>query len=257
MSRKAWYYLYVTLILLLVLVTKNVVGVTCEFCKNFVNFLTLRCKSKITSITTVATESTNRPLTSNESLVTVNNNNEIITCVNQDFDSHEKENRDHEFRCYCRCSFNSFRGLNTHRRTCFVGESIDIKELFKDAMEEILNNATYENDEIIDYEDLPKGLIKRRVILPNSVQEWEHANEYFRGHLRHSNKVKDANKEINDMKNKIYEYFCETHRQVKDKEINEFENWTKNQLKNHLKLLKSQNPKPVEDIKRASHLLRK
>ena len=146
MSRKAWYYLYVTLILLLVLVTKNVVGVTCEFCKNFVNFLTLRCKSKITSITTVATESTNRPLTSNESLVTVNNNNEIITCVNQDFDPHEKEKRDHEFCYYCGCSFNSLRGLNTHRRTCFVEESIDAKELFKDAVELIVNDATYEND---------------------------------------------------------------------------------------------------------------
>ena len=51
------------------------------------------------------------------------------------------------------------------------------------------------------------------------------------------------------MQNKIYEYFSETHGQVKDKEINEYKNWTKNQLKSHLKLLKSQNPKPVEEIK--------
>ena len=77
MSRKAWYYLYITLILILVLVTKNAVGVTCEFCnKEFIHFSkhTWRCKSKITSIATVVTESTNRPLTYNESLVTVNNN---------------------------------------------------------------------------------------------------------------------------------------------------------------------------------------
>ena len=38
------------------------------------------------------------------------------------------------------------------------------------------------------------------------------------------------------MQNKIYEYFSETHGHVEDKEINEYENWTKNQLKNHLKL---------------------
>ena len=60
--------------------------------------------------------------------------------------------------------------MNTHKRTCFVGESIDAKELFKYAVEEIANDATYWNNEIIDYKDLPKGLIKRRVILPNSVQ---------------------------------------------------------------------------------------
>ena len=129
--------------------------------------------------------------------------------------------------------------MNTCSRTCFVGESIDVKELFKDAAEEIVNDATYENDEIIDYEDLPKWLIKRGVILPSSVQEWERANEYFRDHLYHSNKVKDVKKEIYDMQNKTYEYFSETYGQVKDQEINEYKNWTKNQLKKHLKILKS------------------
>ena len=124
-------------------------------------------------------------------------------------------------------------------------------------MEETVNDATYENDDLIDYEDLPKSLIKRGVILPNSVQEWECANKYFRDHLHHNNKVKDSNKEINDMQNKIYEYFSETHGQVKDKEINEYENWTKIQLKKHPKLLQSQNPKPVEEIKRVSRVLRK
>ena len=41
------------------------------------------------------------------------------------------------------------------------------------------------------------------------------------------------------MQNKIYQYFSETHGQVKDKDIYEYQNQTKNQLKNHLKLLKS------------------
>ena len=76
------------------------------------------------------------------------------------------------------------------------------------------------------------------MILANSAQGWELANEYFRHHLHHNNKVKDVNKEINDMQNKIYQYFSETHGQVKDKDIYEYQNQTKNQLKNHLKLLK-------------------
>ena len=118
-----------------------------------------------------------------------------------------------------------------------------------------MNDATYENDEIIDYEDLSKGLIKRGVILLNSVQEWQRANEYFRDYLHPNNKFKNVNREINDMQNKIYEYFSETHGQVKDKEIKEYENWTKNQLKNNLKSLKSQNPKPVEEIKRVIAVL--
>ena len=106
MIRKAWCYSYITLILILVLVTKNAVGITCEFCnKEFIRLSkhTWRFKSNITSITTVATESTSRPLPFNESLVTVNNNsnnnnnnnnnnNEIIPFVNQDFDPHENEN---------------------------------------------------------------------------------------------------------------------------------------------------------------------
>ena len=115
--------MYIILILILVILTKNVAGVTCEFCnKEFIHFSkhTWRCKSKIILITKVATESTDRSLTSNGSLVTVYNNNEITTCANQDFDVQVNEKRNHEFRCYCGRSLNLLRGLNTHRRTCFV-----------------------------------------------------------------------------------------------------------------------------------------
>ena len=61
-------------------------------------------------------------------------------------------------------------------------------------MEEIANGATYENDEINDYEDLPKRLIKKWVILPNRVQEWKRANKYFRDHRHHNNEVKMSTK---------------------------------------------------------------
>ena len=61
-------------------------------------------------------------------------------------------------------------------------------------MEEIANGATYENDEINDYEDLPKRLIKKWVILRNRVQEWKRANKYFRDHQHHNNEVKMSTK---------------------------------------------------------------
>ena len=61
-------------------------------------------------------------------------------------------------------------------------------------MEEIANGATYENDEINDYEDLPKRLIKKWVILPNRVQEWKRANKYFRDHRHRNNEVKMSTK---------------------------------------------------------------
>ena len=61
-------------------------------------------------------------------------------------------------------------------------------------MEEIANGATYENDEINDYEDLPKRLIKKWVILRNRVQEWKRVSKYFRDHRHHNNEVKMSTK---------------------------------------------------------------
>ena len=61
----------------------------------------------------------------------------LITQVENTFDPLENENKDHKFRCYCGREFNTLRGLNTHRRSCFVGKTPVTKELFKDTTEEI------------------------------------------------------------------------------------------------------------------------
>ena len=102
--------------------------------------------------------------------------------------------------------------------------------MFINAVEEITEVVINENEEIIDYEDLLERLMKSGVILSNSAQEWECANQYLRDHLHHNNEIKDVSKEINGMQNKIceYFYFSETYGQVKEKEINEYENWIKN-----------------------------
>ena len=49
------------------------------------------------------------------------------------------------------------------------------------------------------------------MFLPNSVQDLESANEFFRTNIYHSANIEDVNSEIRDMQNTIYNYFAETH----------------------------------------------
>ena len=77
----------------------------------------------------------NQSLSPNRSLATQNNNNVFIAQVENTFDPYENENKDHKFRCYCWHEFNTLRGLNTRRRSCFFGKTADMKELFKDTRE--------------------------------------------------------------------------------------------------------------------------
>ena len=59
--------------------------------------------------------------------IVVNLNNEIRNIDNRSYDPHE-QNNDHQCQCYCGKVFNSYRGLNTHRRTCYVGSIPDIND---------------------------------------------------------------------------------------------------------------------------------
>ena len=85
----------------------------------------------------------------------------LITQVENTFDPLENENKDHKFRCYCGREFNTVRGLNTHRRSCFVGKTPVMKELFKDTTEEI--DTTWNGDDVIIdiITDMPKIFIKK------------------------------------------------------------------------------------------------
>ena len=140
----------------------------------------------------------------------------LITQVEYTFDPHENENKDHKFRCYYGREFNTLRGLNTHRRPCFVGKTLDMKELFKDTMEEIDVTRNCD-DEIIDIiRDMPKRFIKKGVILPNNERDWESSNEFFRSNFPHNDEILDIDNEVNLMKSTIYNYFSEHHGVVND-----------------------------------------
>ena len=51
--------------------------------------------------------------------IVVSLNNEISYIDNRSYNRHEEEN-EHSCQCYCGRVFNSYRGLNAHRRTCYV-----------------------------------------------------------------------------------------------------------------------------------------
>ena len=81
MRRKSWNYLFGVIILVPAFITKNVTGISCEFCnKDFISLgrHTWRCKARITTIT-ATTETNNHLLSANASLATQYNNNELIT----------------------------------------------------------------------------------------------------------------------------------------------------------------------------------
>ena len=166
-------------------------------------------------------------------------------------------------RCYCGREVTSLKGLNIHRRSCFVGKTPSIAELFKDTAKEIdVWQTDVDDDEnnIIDLIDLPKGQIKKGVFLPNSVHDWESANEFFRINIHHNANIEDVNSEFRDMQNTIYNYFSEIYGSVKDRERNPFDTnykaMSKNKLKQELKTLKNQISQREEEIMYVSKLLR-
>ena len=151
MRRKLWNYLF------------GVIN-SSEFCnKDFISLgrHTWCCKARITAITAII-ETNNESLSPNTSLATQNNSNVLITQVENTFEPHENENKEHKFRCYCGREFYT---LNTHRRLCFVGKTPDMKELFKDTAEEI-NVTRNSDDEKIDIlTAMPRRFIKKGVNL--------------------------------------------------------------------------------------------
>ena len=63
----------------------------------------------------------------------------------------------------------TLRGLNTHRRSCYVGDMPDIEDLLIGEPEE--SNIDYKENNL--NEILAKNLLKKGVQLPKCDQEWE------------------------------------------------------------------------------------
>ena len=64
-------------------------------------------------------------------------------------------------------------------------------------MEEINDIPTdYNENNLIDLIDLHKGEIKKGVVLPNGVQDWKSANEFFRMNIHYNANIENVNSEI-------------------------------------------------------------
>ena len=61
----------------------------------------------------------------NFSNIVANLNNKIRNIDKRSYNPHEQNN---DVQCYCGKIFNLYRGLNTHRRTCYVGSIPDIND---------------------------------------------------------------------------------------------------------------------------------
>ena len=110
------------IILVLVLITQNISCISCEFCNK--DFISLgrqiwRCKARITTITATI-ETNNHLLSPNTPLATQNDNNELITQVENTFDPHENDNKGQKLRCYCAGEFNTLKVI-FHSAKIFAG----------------------------------------------------------------------------------------------------------------------------------------
>ena len=122
-------YLFGVLVILLALLTKNVAGVICGFCnKDFILLErhTWRCKARVAQIDEI-NQINYQPLSPDATVVAQNDNNGVVTQVNQDIDPHENEKKDHKFRCYCGPEFKSLKGLKTQWRRSTIYQQIIMK----------------------------------------------------------------------------------------------------------------------------------
>ena len=82
----------------------------------------------------------------------------LVNLFNNDYDPHESEEKDHHYHCYCGREFTTFRGLNTHRRSCNIFDIPNIKEILTTSID--FNENFIESIPEITTDDIPKIHIK-------------------------------------------------------------------------------------------------
>ena len=231
----------------------------CEFCKK--NFKSLGrhvwgCSSRITvnrETSNANNDELRKQLTQSNSIVNNTKDQVNIDTRNYDYDHHGTEKERNSFMCYCGREFHSLRGLNTHRRSCYIGDIPDIRDLLIGELEE--SNKDYKENDL--NEILPKNLLKKGIQLSKCDQEWERVNEVFRDTLSIEIDFNDLETAVNHLQETMYTVFSNKYGMTSTQESNENHNLSKTQLKKVLKELKSQKPPPADEINLVSKLLRK
>ena len=91
----------------------------------------------------------------------------------------EPEQNNHDHKCYCGKSFKTFRGLNSHKRSCHFFDIPDLKSLYKVPLQwtaDYIEESNEEDEEI----DLDKLSQLTSVKLPKRDSDWQIANDYFK-----------------------------------------------------------------------------
>ena len=261
------------LILLLIVFLKSCFGVQCEFCKNEYRHIgkhLWRCKERLNrddstininlsnvdlnTHGTSSIENIDNPIYIEDPLL---NGNQEIELSNYDHDPNEKK-KELPFKCYCGRYFETLRGLNVHRRSCFITEQANYKDLF--TPQEFIPDIT--PCEIpINHDHLPKFNLLPGVKLPKTDDDWKIANDYFKVNLNYSSEINDIETTIKEFNGIVYSYFYNccgpVNRLDKDLELKKkYNNLSKNKLKKILKSLKIERIKNLAEIKYVSHLLR-
>ena len=134
--------------------------------------------------------------------------------------------------------------MNTHRRSCYIGDIPDIRDLLIGELEK--SNKDYEENDVNKI--LPKNLLKKGIQLSKCNQEWERVNEVFRDTLSIDIDFNDLETAVNHLQETTHTVFSNKYGMTSTQESSENHNLSKTQLKKALKELKSQKPPPVDEI---------
>ena len=121
----------------------------------------------------------------NQSLANIDNENSVAAPEGTvtDYDERMQHNRETNYiECHCGKLCNGNRGLRAHQRFCHVNDIPELRDVFVQEVEQLIDNDTdnSENESIINH---VKIIPKKGVKLPKTTEEWNTANEYFKQHL--------------------------------------------------------------------------
>ena len=100
--------------------------------------------------------------------------------------------------------FESLRGLNVHRRSCFITDQTSLKDLFTPS-DFIPSVIPYDIPN--DFEHLLKVNLLPGVKLPYTENDWNIANDYFKLHLHHNFEITDINLTMRTFNQTVFNYF--------------------------------------------------
>ena len=182
----------------------------------------------------------------NQSLANIDSENSVAAPEGtlSDYDERMQRNREINYiECHCGKLYNGNRGLRAYQRFCHVNDMSELRDLFVQEIEQLIDNDT-DNSDDESIANHVKIIPKKGIKLPKATKEWNTANEYFKQNLNSCENANDIGVEIRNIQNAIYDYFAQNNGTVggeSDDLKQQYGKLSKRQLKYELRNLKSQN----------------